>query len=318
MARRRGGALAYAGRMEWTSDVAAGDWIRDRLESAWTLHHFVPTDFPAYARVFHPAYRERPVGAAWPAEGDLDGWEQLQGREVDVERIAWSDAAAAFGTEMHGAAAWHLVAQTDPPNESPIDADGWRYLAPQQGLIEPDVLAGIGAHLAAHTSTPDDGYAAIWEGWGGLLGFLGTRGSNVGLSAAYAADAHHASMLRESYRDAFNNVFRKKTWHPGILDDEISRGPRLELPDRGHVLFRAAPTAWADPSWPSNVPWHEGEHTRSPSLIWPADRAWVLVTEIDADSTIIAGAPDLIRAICADPDLEAHAIHSGDDIPLTA
>lgn len=304
--------------MEWTSDVAAGGWIRERLENAWTLHHFVPRGFPAYARIFHPAYRERPVGIAWPADGDLDGWEQLQGREIDTERVTWRDAATAFGTEMHGSAPWHWITHTDPPSESPIDADGWRYLAPEEGTLDADVLARVAAHLVDHTATPDEGYAAIWEGWGGLVGFAGARGSSAGLSAAYSDDPHHANMLRESSRDAFNNVFRRKTWHPGILSDEISRGPRLELPDRDHVLFRAAPRAWADPSWLDAVPWREGEHTRSPSLIWPAGRDWILVTEIDADSTIVAGTPDLVRAICTDPEIEAHAIHPDDGLNLTA
>lgn len=304
--------------MEWTSDIAAGDWIRERLETAWTLHHFVPHGFPAYARIFHPAYRERPVGTGWPADGDTEGWERLQGREIDAERIGWRDAATAFGTEMHARAAWHRIALTDPPSETPVDTDGWRYDAPEEGTLEPDVLTSVGAHLAEHTATPDDGHAAVWAGWGGLVGFMGTRGSRVGLSAAYTDDSHHANLLRESYRDAFNNVFRKKAWQPGILSDEASRGPHLELPDREHVLFRAAPRAWADPSWPEAVPWSEGDHTRSPSLIWPEGREWVLVTEIDADSTYVAGTPDLVRAICTDLAIEAHAIRPGEDIPLTA
>ena len=56
--------------MEWTADVSVGDWLKDRIDDPWqfTMHDVVPRGFPAYARVFHPVSRDRPVGAAWPRE----------------------------------------------------------------------------------------------------------------------------------------------------------------------------------------------------------------------------------------------------------
>ena len=54
--------------MEWTADVEAGDWIRDRLDDPWqgTIHDVVPRGFPFYTRIFHPATRSKPVGADGP------------------------------------------------------------------------------------------------------------------------------------------------------------------------------------------------------------------------------------------------------------
>ena len=92
-------------------------------------------------------------------------------------------------------------------------------------------------------------------------------------------------------------MFRKPTWQPGILSDEISRGARLSLPNRDHVLFRGGVSELADPAWVLGAPWRDTEleeqgfapEAESPSLVWPDDRAWVLVTEVDYDSTIVGG-----------------------------
>ena len=52
----------------------------------------------------------------------------------------------------------------------------------------------------------------------------------------------------------------------------------------------------------------------SPSLIWPADRAWIVVSEIDWDSTIVAGSSELQHALCTDPRIEALGIRERDSL----
>ena len=51
--------------------------------------------------------------------------------------------------------------------------------------------------------------------------------------------------------------------------------------------------------------------------MWPTDRAWILVTEVDYDSTIVGGSPDLVQAICTDPRLEAFALRPDADLGWT-
>ncbi|GGH51398.1 hypothetical protein [Microbacterium album] len=315
--------------MEWTADVAAGDWIRDRIDPASrTIRAVVPAGFEAYARIFHPPFRDRPVGRAWPEAGDRAAWDAFEGVEIDGELTTWATAAHAFGTRMHPLAQWQTLIPADAPRRGgdpgdPCDADGWRYGAPATGRLEPELLAAAARHLVAHTSTPDAGFAALWEGWGGVLGGMTEGTARAALAfASDGLDPHvaerHREMLGRSVRDRFNRVFRKPTWQPGVLSDEISRGPRLELPGRGHVLFRAAPAEFARPDWQDLAPWIEpgGASDESPSLIWPEDRSWLLATEVDHDSTIVAGTTELVRDLCADPHLEAHAIPS--DADLTA
>ena len=317
--------------MEWTGDVAAGDWLRDRLDPGISarMHGVVPRGFPSYVRIFHPATRSRPVGRDWPtlpADADPAAWDALAGVDIDTEPARWADAAASFGTRMHPLAQWHaLVAQPgDDPNEwqqTPAP-DGWQYDAPTEGELDAGELAAVAAVLAAHTTTPDRGHVALWEGWGGLLGFTGEGPSRTFFSLGVPEGSPHAEVLARSVHDRFNNPYRKSSWQPGILSDAISRGPRLELPARGHVLFRGGVAELADPEWVLRVPWRDRpaeEHgfdpaAHSPSLVWPDDRAWVLVSEVDFDSTIVACAPDLAAALVADDRWEATAIPADADL----
>ena len=127
---------------------------------------------------------------------------------------------------------------------------------------------------------------------------------------------------RRSVHDPFNNVFRKKTWQEGILSKEISEGPRFPTRDRAYVLFSAGVDEFADADWVLRAPWRDRpaeQHgfppsAQSPSILWPEDRAWVLVSEIDFDSTVVAGSTELVAALCADPALEAFPISEGAEL----
>ncbi len=325
--------------MEWTADVAAGDWIRERLDDDFSagIHGVVPRGFPAYARIFHPASRDRPVGMPWPPlpyARHRRAWDAFQAASpgIEDERVSWADAASAFGTVMHSLAQWHALVDSFREVEGedgPRDAAGWRYAAPPIGEPPTDLVSAAARVLTRHTANPDDGFVAVWSGWGDLLGFSGETPSRTFLVAAEPDDPdveRHNAMLGRSIPDPFNNVFRRPTWQPGILSDDISRGALLELPHREHVLFRGGVAELADPDWVRHVPWRDREaeahgfppDAHSPSLVWPADRAWVMVSEVDFDSTIIAGSHELVAALRADPGLEALPIPPDADLTWDA
>lgn len=54
-------------------------------------------------------------------------------------------------------------------------------------------------------------------------------------------------------------------------------------------------------------------HT-SPNYIWPSDRAWCLVTDIDLDSTLVGGSESLIEEIIAVDRIEAWQVGRSDAI----
>lgn len=111
----------------------------------------------------------------------------------------------------------------------------------------------------------------MWEGWGGLT-------SSAGFGRLILVDADGTSPAPSSGAEG----------RSGLLPAAIANGPRLELPGRAHFLYSEAPITFASPGWDGAAPWTRDAHwPQSPSLIWPADRAWTLVTEIDFDSTVM-------------------------------
>ncbi|WP_341932904.1 hypothetical protein MRBLWO14_001892 [Microbacterium sp. LWO14-1.2] len=314
--------------MHWMPDPSAGSWLRDRLDDPWnsSMHSVVPHGYPAYARILHPAIvrslPDRPVPT-------FDDWERMPGAEqqrlmelfVD-EPTTWAETARAFGTVLHPLAQWQRVVRTpmDEDWQTRVAPDGREFSAPAEGALAPETVAAIATHLRAATGTPDDGVSALWEGFGGLLGHFGHTPSRAFLTPV--DDPNHRAMLDRSVHDPFNNVFRRKTWQEGILSKEISEGPRFHTRDRAYVLFSAGVAEFADADWVLRAPWRDlpGEQhgfppsAQSPSILWPEDRAWVLVSEIDYDSTVVAGSAELVAALCADAALEAFAISEGAEL----
>ncbi len=325
--------------MDWIADTSPGDWLRERVDATWTdasgMHTVVPRGFPAYARIFHPATRSRPVGQPWPPlpyDDHARAWAAF-GRsqpEIDTENVTWAQTAQTFGRRMHPEAQWNRIVgahDSEQGWQQVRGPEGWQYDAPAEGRMDVAQLAALARLLVAETTTPHHGYAGVWEGYGGLVGFMGETPSRAVLT--FSADPtvdgddeslqdRHRAMLEASTRDPFNNVFRKPTWQPGILSDEISHGPRLELPQRSYVLFTTGTTTFTDASWPDLAPWVDPEEAhawaQSPNVMWPADRTWVVVSEIDFDSTIVAGSAALIAQICAAPGLEALPLREGAEL----
>ena len=315
--------------MDWLSDTSAGDWLIARLDDPWrgTMHDVVPRGFEAYARIFHPGSVQEIPGERMPS---LDAWremdwskhEPLMARIVD-RTVAWAETAVAFGTTFHPLAQWGaLTTSVDDRGGQREAPDGRWFTPPAEGQLPPELLPVISGHLVAHTSTPNEGYASLWEGDGALLGHMGESPSRMFFQFGDPSDpvlSAHNEMLGTATRDRFNNVFRKESWQEGILSREISEGPRFEIPGRHQVLFRADVAALAAPEWFLNVPWRDlpaeshgfDPSALSPSYLWPGDQAWVVVTEVDYDSTIVGGSAARGEAICEDPRLEALPIPEG-------
>lgn len=312
-------------RMEWSADVSAGDWIRESLaREAWgeSIHTVIPRGFPAYARILHPPQVSWVEGGTIPTDDELREMPMERWPVVSSAPTTWAAAAAAFGTTLHPTAQWgplvgHHGSDAGGWQHTPAP-DGRRYDAPEAGRLDPGILAGVMQILARGTTTPDELSIALWEGSGGLVGFYGSTSAVIELRSDGGGDdaEYHRSMLERSIHDPFNNVFRKPVWQPGILSDEVSRGTRLELPGRDHVLFRGSARELSSPDWAEHAPWsaRDAAWTESPSLVWPADHAWILATEVDFDSTIVGADVDVIAALCARSDWEALPLAEGADL----
>ncbi len=302
--------------MHWQSDVAVADWIAARLSDDWTqdhsMHMVVPRDFEAYARIFHPATRRTLPGGVVPSADDIARMSDDDSRRVIAQfvdsRVSWEKTAEAFGTTMHALAQWHALTAAAEPYQDALGPDGAEYTGGEQGFLEPELLAAIVQTAVEHTSTPRSGFAAVWAGWGDLVGSLRP------IDSASGGETPHASFLSRIRKSMMNNPYGKEVWQPGIVADDVSRGPRLELPGREYVLFSASPGVFAYPTWQESVLWQDPHHTsrtHSPALLWPADEAWIVVSEIDWDSTVVGGSAELIAALLADERLEAWELPAG-------
>lgn len=310
--------------MEWTADVSVGDWLRERVDEPWrgTIHDVVPRGFEAYARILHPAsVQARADGTPLPSPDAwlAMGWQQSQQMSSDLvtDPVTWAETAAAFGTTLHPLAQWDAIVRSPEFGSNQMTSpDGRWFQAPEMGELDPHRLTVLARELDRHTSTADDVYAGLWEGRGGLLGHMGRHPSRAFVQIGDPDDAtlaRHNRMLGSSFSDRFNNVFRKPTWQEGILSREISEGPRLTLPERAFVLFRGDATEFADDDWELRMPWRDrtadaasfDARAQSPSLLWPANHAWVMVSEVDFDSTIVGGSHELVDAIYRSPEFEA-------------
>ena len=138
----------------WTAsdlvtDVTEGDWIAPAISDFRTaggdgqVGGILPPRFDAYARILHPAYRSR---SATVGASDL---------------IRWVEVAEANGSTLHALAEWEFLL---PSRSDRMGQPGIWEKGPGTGRIEPPVRRTLESILAAHTSTPERCWYAIWEG----------------------------------------------------------------------------------------------------------------------------------------------------------
>lgn len=83
---------------------------------------------------------------------------------------------------------------------------------------------------------------------------------------------------------------------------------RFEHPNRRYYLASGALEAASSSVYPND--WTH----QSPSLWWPDDRAWLVATEIDLDSTYIGATRSAIDAVLAHPRIESLRVRLSDEI----
>lgn len=286
--------------MQWTGEVARGDWIRDRLAGWGNVGGVVPRGFEAYARILHPitAYR---------------------GEETVPWR--WAEVAARTGRTMHPLVQSQRLFGSEPADlEFP---DGWSPSLPEEGRLEPELLAQLTGHLRTH-GREQAITLGVWCGWGEINGsstpmlFWGPIDGPPWWRRWYfrvfrplinhqMRRRHHAEKMASIAPDIARALHRTDGYAGPLL---------LHLPAREYVLLTATLDELADPTWPrsAGIGWHGSFSGPMPALIWPDDHAWCVATEIDFDSTLVGGSRSLVDAILTDDTFEAFEVHPDDDL----
>ncbi|WP_072314052.1 hypothetical protein [Agrococcus sp. Marseille-P2731] len=285
--------------MHLTDDVDRGAWLRDRLGAWATVAGAAGTGFERYARLLHP------VGARRLDLTTTDAWGQHP--VAEEAQWPWRELARRNGKTMHPLVQWQRI--TD--EERALDfADGWGAEQSRDGWFDPALMARLTSSLRTHTAEPDDVTIGVWSGWGTPATY-GWLVPEDGDAAAAAVEPVVAAQLRRQERAGGAPAFS-----PAFLRAR-ERGPLLHLPGRDYVLLAAALTELADPDWGygAGIGWDPRfDGDPSPQLVWSADRAWIVATEIDWDSTIVGGPAALIAEVLADPAFEAFEVAADADL----
>jgi hypothetical protein len=257
-------------------DLSPADWLREQL-----------VDFGGRVREVVPTTGYDAVARV------LHCHEQVPG---DSGR--WSEVAEHCGTTLHPLAQFRMLAGLDRRS---VATKAWvDGVEPGEGSLDRVSLAALRGVLAAHTDTPDRCWFALWEGWGGLpdawraAPTFALPGRNHHLFAGRLRDVVEISVEFECAGMAAGG--QGAAWLSLATGTGEPEQPRdwAEVSDR----FRTA------------------GRLQSPNLWWPEDRAWCVASEIDFDSTLVAGTAALVAELAAHPDLEAFEVGSGDSLQI--
>lgn len=132
------------GPLELVDDVSPADWIVDQAHPflSHDLGTLLPTSFPAFARIFHPARR---------------------GSDTYDTPVRWSEIAAANGRIAHPGMGWAAI------------TGDWRYWGrksqpglwdyePEEGTLPLPLAKALAEVLANFTATASQCWFAVWEG----------------------------------------------------------------------------------------------------------------------------------------------------------
>lgn len=126
-------------------NAAAAAWVINGLQGfAESVVSIVPAGFPAYARVYHPAWRT-----------------------FDQARtpVRWSEVATASRRVAHRQMQWPGISGSYQAPPAWADTS---FQNPDEGSLPPEVARPLWQVLAAYTTTAARCWFAVWEGFGCL------------------------------------------------------------------------------------------------------------------------------------------------------
>jgi hypothetical protein len=196
-------------------------------------------------------------------------------------RVTWAEAARRLGRTAHREMPWHQIVQS-------TDTDGlqnsnWPGEIPEWGRMELDDLDRLCPVLAAHTLDPEHCLSGLCRIDRSPVDDQTDDGGRVpDLELPLGRDM-------VVFAGSLSAVERLE--HVGAKEKAEERG--VEEPIR--------------PGFPEGfaLDWYWRE---APSVIWPADHGWFVVSEVDFDSTLVGGSRALVHDLVAAPGLEVYEV----------
>jgi hypothetical protein len=215
-----------------------------------------------------------------------------------AEPRTWAEVCERTGRTAHALMQWEAITTPAPAlrsgTEVPLSREGrWDEVQVQRGTLAPQALGPLLDVLTPFTGDQYC-YQALWEGWGWLTGAV--------------------AFLTFSASGGPRQPAPTRATPPDVLEQALNAA-RLRLPGRDYLIFTGALPAALGMGHQVTQEWFDPQ---SPNLLWPADRSWCLASEIDFDSTLLAGPAELIDAVLASPALEAWTVDEDDNLSAFA
>lgn len=179
------------------------------------------------------------------------------------------------------------------------------------GVLGSTTLTAMLSTLADFTSTPENCFHALWEGYGWM---------NSGAFAWFEPLKHSKFTWLTKWRPfRYLNMWISMRKHrdrilsnhdlpTNTLPEGIMELPRFELPNRNYLLMNG-PIKEA-----LQIGTEHGEYFsfQAPNLIWPEDKSWIFINEIDFHATLIGGSKELVQKFLQHRELTSEVFHRTD------
>ncbi len=175
------------------------------------------------------------------------------------------------------------------PGQGENDAAGSAVEASETELLRRAVDV-----LAAFTTTPQQCYFLLWDGWG-ITPLHEDSGSTPGPGGGGDWRRGDGELQLEQPPSGFQ---------PGLQARREQRSPRLQapvvrLPHRDYYLFQGAAGDLGD--WGPALPLRASEDAPVPAFVWPGDHAWCLTRDVDPHYAGIGAPQAAIDALMRHP-----------------
>ncbi|HTZ62648.1 MAG TPA: hypothetical protein VMB51_00935 [Solirubrobacteraceae bacterium] len=219
-------------RVSASPDADAAAWILCAIRDFdYTVASIVPPVFDAYARVFHPASRDR-------------GEQRIA--------VSWAEVARANAREMHPAAEWGSITGCWDYQSQPGLWDG----PPLTGRLPGEIAQRLLAVLVEHTDDPGQGFFGVWEGWGTPTGSFALTPGTPELARRRQRDAFDAEVA--AWVSLLEAGASFQLPHRGM---RLLRGPLVAIEDFYQPYHRESSLCLCDPPslwWPADASWIVG------------------------------------------------------------
>jgi len=160
-------------------------------------------------------------------------------------------------------------------SENDVDVDGDAH-------AETALLRAVLGTLTRHTSTPDDCYFCLWDGWG---------------SDIEGGDGARTLRPREG-------TVRRGPQIAPAFPPSVLHGPKVVVPNRAYFLFRGSLSEFGDWGAADEWPGQPRLYMPGPAFIWPGDHAWCVANDVDPHWAGIGADVSAIDQLLADPRLD--------------